>query len=60
MLSRRALAVWMVVIAAESIHGMLRQPERMLADYDAGAGGVMALGLAAMLLSPWLAARLRR
>ena len=125
---RRALVVWFVVIAAETVHGVLREllltplvgdlrarqigvavgslivvavacafsrwlgahtpraqlgvgllwvvltlafeaglgvllglsAERMLADYDVTAGGFMALGLAIMLLAPWIAARLRR
>lgn len=34
--------------------------ERMLADYDVPAGGYMGFGLLFMLLSPALAARLRR
>jgi hypothetical protein len=127
-LLRRALVVWLVIIAAETVHGVLRElflkplvgdlrarqigvavgslivfaialafsrwlgaqsvhrqlrvgllwvvltlafeaglgmllglpAERLLADYDFTAGGFMALGLAAMLLSPWLAARIRR
>ena len=33
--------------------------ERMLADYDLAAGGLMGLGLLVMLISPALAARLR-
>ena len=32
---------------------------RILEDYDPARGGLMGLGLAAMALSPWLAARLR-
>lgn len=128
MLLRRALVVWLVIIAAETVHGVLREhfltpfvgdlrarqigvavgsliifaialafsrwlgarttrgqlgvglvwvvltlafevglgtllglsPERMLADYDVTAGGFMPFGLAVVLLSPWVAARLRR
>ena len=128
MLMRRALVVWLVIIAAETVHGVLRElfltplvgdmrarrigvavgsaivfalalafsrwlgarsarrqlgvglawvaltlafeaglgtllglsMERVLADYDVTAGGLMPLGLAVMLLSPWIAARLRR
>ncbi|MCC6172348.1 MAG: hypothetical protein IT481_10000 [Gammaproteobacteria bacterium] len=32
---------------------------RILEDYDPSRGGLMSLGLAAMALTPWLAARLR-
>ena len=32
---------------------------RILEDYDPSRGGLMGLGLAAMALTPWLAARLR-
>lgn len=128
MLLRRTLAVWLVIIAAEAVHGVLRElfltplvgdlrarqvgvavgsliilaiawafsrwlgartvrgqlgvgllwvvltiafeaglgtllglsAERLLTDYDVRAGGFMAFGLAVMLLSPWIAARLRR
>ena len=128
MIWRRALLVWLVIIAAETVHGILRQllltpvvgdvaarqigvvigslivlavavvfarwlcaktlreqlavgiawvaltvafeialgavlgftPERMLADYDLSAGGLMALGLLFMLAAPALAGRLRR
>lgn len=128
LLLRRALLVWLVIIAAETVHGVLRElflaplvgdlrarrigvalgslivfgvalafsrflsarsaraqlgvglawvaltvafeiglglalglsRERMLEDYDVTRGGFMALGLVAMLLSPWLAARIRR
>lgn len=128
MLWRRTLAVWLVIIGAETVHGVLRElfltplvgdlrarqigvfigsaiifaialafsrwlgarsvreqlgvglawtvltigfevalstllglsRERMLADYDVTAGGLMAFGLAFMLVSPWLAAKLRR
>lgn len=127
MLLRRTLVVWLVIIAAETVHGILRElfltpivgdlrarqigvavgslivfavalafsrwlgarstrrllgiglawvvltlvfeavlgtllglsAERMLADYDFTAGGFMPFGLAVMLLSPWIAARLR-
>ncbi len=128
MIWRRALAVWLVIIVAETVHGILRQlflmpvvgdlrarqigvligsiiilgvalafdrwlaaratreqlgvgaawvgltaafelalgaslgltPERMLADYDPARGGFMLVGLLFMLLTPLLAARLRR
>ena len=128
MLWRRALVVWLVIIAAETVHGILRQAfltpivgdlrarqigvgvgsllilaialvfsrwlgartsrqqleigllwvvltivfeaalgfllglsrERLLSDYDVTAGGFMAFGLAFLLLTPLLAARLRR
>jgi hypothetical protein len=128
MLLRRTLIVWLVIIAAETVHGVLRElfltplvgdlrarqtgvavgsliilaialafsrwlgarsmrrqlgvglvwvvltvafeaalgtllglsAQRLLADYDVTAGGFMAFGLAVMLLSPWIAARLRR
>ncbi|MBL8490615.1 MAG: hypothetical protein JNM82_07545 [Rhodocyclaceae bacterium] len=33
--------------------------DRILEDYDPGRGGLMLVGLAAMGLSPWVAARLR-
>jgi hypothetical protein len=32
---------------------------RILADYDLRRGGLMPIGLVAMLAAPWLAARLR-
>jgi hypothetical protein len=128
MIWRRALAVWLVIIVAETVHGILRQsfltpvvgdlrarqigvligsmiilmialalerwldarttreqlgvgaawvgltlafelalgaslgltPDRMLEDYDPARGGFMLLGLLFMLLTPMLAARLRR
>lgn len=127
MLWRRALVVWLVIIAAETVHGVLRQifltplvgelrarqigvvigssivfavafgfsrwldartprarlgvglgwvaltvafeiglglslglsRERIVADYDIVSGGWMAFGLAFMLVSPLLAARVR-
>jgi len=41
-----------------TLYGLSR--ERMLSDYDVTAGGWMPLGLGFMLVSPWLAAKLRR
>jgi hypothetical protein len=128
MIWRRALSVWLVIIVAETVHGILRQwllvptvgdlrarqigvfvgsliilavalaltrwldarttreqlgvgaawagltvafelalgaslgltPDRMVEDYDPARGGFMLLGLLFMLLTPMLAARLRR
>ncbi len=64
--ARRQLGVglvWVVLtLAFEAGLGMLLglSAQRMLADYDVTAGGLMPLGLAVLLLSPWIAARLRR
>jgi hypothetical protein len=45
-------------LALGTLLGLSR--ERMLADYDPAAGGFMALGLLVLLVSPIVAARLRR
>ncbi len=63
---REQLAVglmWVVLtvlfeLALGTLLGLTR--ERMLADYDLKAGGFMAFGLLFMLLSPVIAARVRR
>ena len=51
-----------LTVAFEAALGTLLglSAQRLLADYDVTAGGFMAFGLAVMLLSPWIAARLRR
>jgi hypothetical protein len=54
--------VWvMLTVAFELVLGMLLglSRERMLADYDLRAGGLMPFGLLFLALSPVLAARLR-
>jgi hypothetical protein len=54
--------VWVVLTlgfeaALGGLLGLSR--ERMLEDYDLAAGGLMGFGLLFMLLTPWLAARVR-
>lgn len=54
---------WVVLtVAFEVALGVLLglSRERMLADYDVTEGGLLAFGLAFMLVAPWLAARARR
>lgn len=54
--------LWVVLtLAFELALGMLLglSRQRMLEDYDLTRGGLMGLGLAFMLVAPWLAARAR-
>lgn len=56
-------ALWVVLIVVFEITlGILLgyTPARLLADYDPRQGGYMLAGLAILLLSPAIAARLRR
>jgi hypothetical protein len=66
MLQRRALVVWLVIILAETVHGVLRQLflVPIVGDLHARQIGVLVGSLiilaVALMFSPWLGARTLR
>lgn len=56
-------AAWTVLMVAFELGlgtAMGLGRERLLSDYDPARGGFMLFGLAVLMLSPWIAARVRR
>jgi hypothetical protein len=56
-------AIWLILtLAFEFLFGRFVAGyswQRLLADYDPAQGGFLALGMAVLFFSPWMAARIR-
>ena len=60
-MTRRALAVWVLVIVAETIHGIARTLllAPRVGDFRARPGGLLSIGMLVLALAPLIAVRLR-